>query len=206
MSLYREWVLPRLINTACTVAPVRALRQLMVPMAEGHVLEVGIGSGLNLEFYDADRVKCVYGLEPSHGMRRLAQANLNRSPVDVTWLDLPGEQIPLNNQSIDTILLTFTLCSIPDWKLALKQMYRVLKPTGKLLFCEHGRSSDVKIQRIQDWLTPIWKPLTGGCHLNRPIDEYLEQSGFVIQNRKNFYLEKSPKFVGYMYLGEAIKG
>ena len=140
MSFYEERILPHIIDKACSMGQVMKLRSQVVPQARGRVLEVGMGSGINLEFYNQDQVELVYGLEPSEGMRRKALPNLQRSPIKVEWLDLPGEKIPLEDNSVDTVLLTFTLCTIPDWHAALQQMKRVLRPGGNLLFLEHGES------------------------------------------------------------------
>ena len=130
MGIYEKHVLPHVINCACGIKPVLRQRQKVVPQARGRVLEVGMGSGLNLPFYDASKVEFVWGLEPSEGMRKKAQKNLANSKVEVRWLDLPGEEIPLDDNSVDTVLLTYTLCTIPDWHAALQQMRRVLKPCG----------------------------------------------------------------------------
>ena len=164
-----------------------------------------MGSGTNLEFYNPDVVELVYGLEPSEGMRRKARKNLARSPVEVKWLDLPGEQIPLRNESVDTVLLTFTLCTIADWSAALQQMKRVLKPDGELLFLEHGESPDPGVCKWQNRITPAWKKVAGGCHLNRNIAELLRTAGFEIQELENLYIPKTPKIAGYVYKGRAVK-
>lgn len=179
------------------------MRERVVPLAKGIVLEVGMGSAINLPLYRQEQVDFIWGLEPSVGMRKKAQANLQQSSIDVRWLDLPGEDIPLVDNSVDTVLLTFTLCTIPDWHTALQQMRRVLKPSGQLLFCEHGLSEDAAVQRWQHRLTPLWRPLAGGCHLNRPIADYLTQAGFSIQSLQCDYVEKTPRFVGYVYSGTA---
>ena len=157
MSFYENRILPHIIDKACSMGQVMKLRSQVVPRAKGRVLEVGMGSGINLEFYDPGRVEMVYGLEPSEGMRRKAQANLNRSSIKVEWLDLPGEKIPLEDDSVDTILLTFTLCTIPDWQAALEQMKRVLKTGGELLFLEHGESPDKDTCKWQHRITPSTK-------------------------------------------------
>jgi ubiquinone/menaquinone biosynthesis C-methylase UbiE len=169
------------------------------------VLEVGMGSGLNLEFYNPEQVHKVYGLEPSEGMRRKALPNIERSPVAVEWLGLPGEQIPLPDESIDTVLLTFTLCTIPDWRKALEQMKRVLKPGGQLLFLEHGEAPHEGTRKWQHRITPGWKKIAGGCHLNRHIADLIRQAGFEIQGLENLYLPNAPKIAGYIYQGRAIK-
>ncbi|MDX1755039.1 MAG: class I SAM-dependent methyltransferase [Marinobacter sp.] len=205
MKFYDEKILPMLIDKTCSLGQIMKLRSQVVPQCEGTVLEVGMGSGINLAFYNADRVELVYGLEPSEGMRRKAQANLEKSPVNVEWLDLPGEKIPLDDDSVDTVLLTFTLCTIPDWQAALKQMLRVLKPGGKLLFLEHGQSPDDSVHKWQDRITPAWKKIAGGCHLNRPISTLIEQAGFRIEELENLYVPKTPKIAGYIYKGRAVK-
>lgn len=203
MSLYEEKILPHIIDRACSMGQVMNLRSQVVPQARGTVLEVGMGSGLNLEFYDADKVDLVYGLEPSPGMRKKARPNLAKSKVKVEWLDLPGEQIPLADNSVDTVLLTFTLCTIPDWQAALEQMKRVLRPDGELLFLEHGQSPHQSTRTWQNRITPAWKKVAGGCHLNRPITELIQQAGFRIMELENLYVPKAPKIAGYIYKGRA---
>ena len=205
MSFYEEKILPHIINCGCSNEPIMQLRSKVVPKAFGDVLEVGMGSGLNLSLYDTTKVNKVWGLEPSIGMRDKAQKNLAASPVEVEWLDLPGEKIPLENESVDCVLLTYTLCTIPDWSAALAQMYRVLKPGGVLLFCEHGLSPDAGVQKWQDRINPMWKKLMGGCNLNRPIVDCIAGAGFEVIEQHNEYIEKAPRFAGYMYYGEARK-
>ncbi len=203
MSFYDDRILPYLINCACGNKAIAGQRRKIVPAAEGRVLEVGMGPGLNLPFYDAGRVEMVWGLEPCHGMRALAQPHIDDAPFPVQWLDLPGEAIPLEDNSVDTVLLTYTLCTIPDWRKALLGMHRVLKPSGKLLFCEHGRSPELAVQRWQNRINPIWKKLAGGCNVNRPITQCLETGGFRIAELHNEYVAKTPRFVGYHYRGVA---
>jgi ubiquinone/menaquinone biosynthesis C-methylase UbiE len=203
LGFYDRHVLPHLISLSCGTRPICKQREKVVPLAEGRVLEVGMGSGLNLPYYDIDRVSHVWGLEPSEGMRLRAQENLAHSPVDVEWLDLPGEEIPLDDDSADSVLLTFTLCTIPDYSAALAQMHRVLKPGGKLIFCEHGAAPDESVRRWQDRINPLWKKLAGGCNLNRPIPSYLEQAGFAVQKLESMYLPGTPKVAGFNYWGFA---
>jgi ubiquinone/menaquinone biosynthesis C-methylase UbiE len=205
MSFYEDRILPHVIDRACSMGQIMKLRSQIVPHAKGRVLEVGMGSAINMEFYNADQVEMVYGLEPSAGMRRKAQSNLARSRINVEWLDLPGECIPLEDQSVDTVLLTFTLCTIPDWHLALEQMSRVLKPGGELLFLEHGESPDDSIRKWQNRVTPGWKKLAGGCHLNRNIADLIRHAGFDIIELENLYVPKAPKIAGYIYKGRALK-
>lgn len=177
-------------------------RAKVVPNAYGQVLEVGMGSGLNLEYYDRSKVDVVWGLEPSEGMRRKAQANLNKTDLDVRWLDLPGENVPLKENSIDSVMLTYTLCTIPDWHKALLEMRRVLKPGGQLFFCEHGEAPDVEVQRWQKRVNPVWKIIAGGCNLNRQIPQCLEHAGFSIAEMEQGYV-KGPRLAAYNYWGVA---
>ncbi|MCH8498698.1 MAG: class I SAM-dependent methyltransferase [Marinobacter sp.] len=204
MRFYDEKVLPHLINKACTIGPIMKLRQQIVPRARGVVLEIGMGSGVNLPYYRPEQVDFVWGLEPSQGMREKARSNLQKSPVEVRWLDLPGEQIPLDDNSVDTVLITYTLCTIPDWQAALQQMHRVLKPGGLLLFCEHGRAPDHGVSKWQDRITPVWKTFAGGCHLNRNTLDMLTAMGFEVREVEQLYIRNTPKIAGYMYYGEAV--
>ncbi|WP_372748745.1 class I SAM-dependent methyltransferase [Litorivivens sp.] len=203
MSFYEQHILPHVIDLACGEKVIMDERSSLLGAAEGRVLEVGMGSGLNLRYYNPDKVDFVWGLEPSEGMRKKARKNLARSPVQVEWLGLPGEEIPLDNHSADTVVLTFTLCTIPDWQAALKQMHRVLKPGGRLLFCEHGAAPDESVARWQDRINPVWKKVAGGCHLNRRIPELLAQGGFTIGDLQMDYLPKTPRIAGFRYKGYA---
>jgi ubiquinone/menaquinone biosynthesis C-methylase UbiE len=203
MGIYERYVLPFMIDKACGAPAILKQREKVVPHASGRVLEVGMGSGLNLAFYDPNRVEQVFGLEPSQGMRRKAQRNLARSPVKVEWLDLPGEQIPLDDHSVDSVVLTYTLCTIPDFRTALAQMRRVLRPGGRLFFCEHGEAPDPSVQRWQARINPIWKRIGGGCNLNRPIPRCLEEAGFEIEQLDTLYLPETPKVAGFNYWGRA---
>jgi len=187
MGVYSERILPHLIDGACGTSGVRELRERLVPSASGRVLEVGMGSGLNLPFYDRDQVEFVWGLEPSAGMRRKAEPAIEASDIDVRVLDLPGEEIPLDDASVDTVVLTYTLCSIAEWHLALDQMRRVLKPGGRVLFSEHGLAPDDAVQRWQRRLNPWWNRLAGGCNLDRPIVSGLVETGFRIDRVESGY-------------------
>ncbi|NWN90616.1 class I SAM-dependent methyltransferase [Marinobacter adhaerens] len=205
MRIYQERVLPHIIDRACSVGQVMKLRRQLVPRARGRVLEVGMGSGINLALYNPEAVELVYGLEPSEGMRRKAQHNLSYSPVPVEWLGLPGETIPLEDESVDTVLLTFTLCTIPDWHTALEEMKRVLKPGGELLFLEHGESPDNTVRKWQNRINPGWKKIAGGCNLNRNIASLISQAGFELETLETFYMPRAPRIAGYIYTGVARK-
>ena len=174
----------------------------MVPLAKGKVLEIGMGSGLNLKHYNAEQVQMVWGLEPSAGMRRKARANIESSPIQVQWLDLPSEAIPLEDDSVDTVVLTYTLCTIDDWAQALAEMKRVLRPNGQLVFSEHGEAPDQVVQKWQKRVNPIWKKLAGGCNLNRKIPALIESAGFKIAQLEQHYI-KGPKIATYQYFGTA---
>lgn len=204
MSFYENQVLPHLIHMACGLDVFDRQRAALVPVARGRVLEVGMGSGHNLPHYDPSQVELVWGLEPSAGMRRKARQHVADVPFEVRWLDLPGEEIPLDDNSADTVVITYTLCTIPDWHLALEQMRRVLKPGGQLLFCEHGTAPDKGVRQWQDRITPLWRRAAGGCHLNRNIPELLRQSGFSVQRMQSGYLPSMPRVAGFNFRGAAI--
>jgi len=202
MSFYDDRVLPHLIDLVCSTKPTRKQREKIVHLAEGDVLEIGFGSGLNLPYYDRTTVRKIFGLEPSEGMRRKAQPNVDASGLDVEFIDLPGEEIPLESQSVDTVLVTFTLCSIDDAVAALEGMRRVLKPGGKLLYCEHGASPDDRVRRWQERLNPGWKRVSGGCNMNRDVPGLIESSGFRITTDERMYIP-GPKVLSYNYWGAA---
>ena len=202
MSFYDDRVLPHLIDLACSTKPTRKQREKIVHLAEGDVLEIGFGSGLNLPYYDARKVRRIFGLEPSAGMRRKAQPNVDASGLDVEFIDLPGEDIPLEPNSVDTVLVTYTLCSIDDAVAALGGMRRVLKPGGNLLFCEHGAAPDGNVRRWQNRLNPGWKRFSGGCNMNRDIPGLIESSGFRITTDERMYIP-GLKILSYNYWGSA---
>jgi ubiquinone/menaquinone biosynthesis C-methylase UbiE len=202
MSLYEDRVLPHLIDLACSTKPTRKQRQKIVHLAEGDVLEIGFGSGLNLPYYDTDKVRKIFALEPSEGMRRKAQPNVVASGLDVELINLPGETIPLEPKSVDTVLVTFTLCSIDETLAALEGMRRVLKPGGKLLYCEHGIAPDENVSRWQHRLNPGWKRFSGGCNMNRDIPALIAGSGFRITNDERMYIP-GLRILSYNYWGTA---
>lgn len=203
MGVYDRYLLPRLIGVACSSKPNMKQREKVVPLAEGDVLEVGMGSGLNLAYFDRDKVRKVWGLEPSEGMRQLARNNIADSKVDVEMIDLPGEEIPLDAHSVDTVVVTYTLCTIPDAPRALQGMRRVLRPGGKLLFCEHGIAPDAGVRRWQERLNPIWRRFAGGCEINRDITGLIEASGFRVLVDEQMYIP-GLKLLSYNYWGSAV--
>lgn len=202
MTWYEEKILPRLINVACSTRPARRQREKIVPRARGDVLEIGFGSGLNLPYYDRARVRRIWGLEPSDGMRRLARDAIRRGPLEVELIDLPGENIPLEDNSVDTVLVTYTLCTIPEAERALEGIRRVLKPEGKLLYCEHGKAPDPGVLKWQERLNPVWKRFSGGCNIQRDIPAILDQSGFLVEDDNRMYLP-GLRALSYNYWGAA---
>ena len=201
MSFYNDQVLPHLINLAMRNRELRPYRERVISHAEGRVLEIGIGSGLNLPFY-GNRVEQILGLEPAARLLAMAQGRADRSKQPVTFVAGSAEAIPIEDHSIDTVVTTWTLCSIPDAIGALKEMRRVLRPGGQLLFVEHGLAPEDTIQRWQNRLTPLWKKIGGGCHLNRPIRTLIERAGFNITELKTSYM-KGPKPMTFLYEGLA---
>jgi len=203
MNLYDRYVLPVLIDLACGIEPVQRQRAKIVPRAQGRVLEIGIGTGRNLPFYDHAKLEKLYGLDPALQMHRKARQRMREAGLEVELVDLPAERIPMDDASFDTVLTTFTLCTIPDAAAALREMRRVLKPQGRLLFCEHGAAPDPSVRRWQDRLTPIWKPIAGGCHLNRDIPGLLREGGFRVLDLEQLYLP-GPRPLTYNYWGSAV--
>jgi ubiquinone/menaquinone biosynthesis C-methylase UbiE len=205
MGLYDRYVLPVLLNAAMGTKPIRYQRKKVVPRAQGRVLEIGFGAGHNLPFYDASKVSHLWALEPSREMRARAAERVSQSSIPLEFLDLPSEQIPLGNEEADTVLVTYTLCTIPDVTKALGEMRRVLKPRGKMIFCEHGEAPDANVKRWQDRITPVWKSLCGNCHVGRQIPKLIQDSGFRIEQMETMYLPGTPRFAGFNYWGDAVK-
>ena len=199
---YDRHVLPYLIDLACGIGPIRRQREKVVPRAAGRVLEIGIGTGLNMRHYDRSRIGKIVGLDPALPMHRLARKRIARAGLDVELVGLSAESIPLGDASFDCVLVTYTLCTIPDPVAALKEMRRVLAPGGKLLFCEHGRAPEENVRRWQDRLTPYWKKIAGGCHLNRDIPALLSEAGFACHDLQTLYLP-GPRPFTYNFWGEA---
>ncbi|MFT4825317.1 MAG: ubiquinone/menaquinone biosynthesis C-methylase UbiE [Halioglobus sp.] len=203
MGFYDKHVMPRFINCACGTKPIMKQREKVVPQARGTVLEIGIGTGLNLPLYDASQVDKVIGLDPSEKSWELAGERASGVSFDVEFIGLPGEQIPLEDDSVDTVMVTYSLCTIPDPILALQGMARVLRPGGKLIFCEHGRAPDAGVSKWQERINPLWMKIAGGCHLNRNIPTLVSEGGFTINNLEEMYLPGSPRIAGYNYWGTA---
>lgn len=203
MGFYDKYILPRFINCACGTPPVMKQREKIVPRATGTVLEIGIGSGLNLPYYNASGVERLIGLDPSEESWALAGKRAEHLPFDVEFIGLPGEEIPLDEASVDTVLVTYSLCTIPDPVSALQGMARVLKPGGQLLFCEHGEAPDAGVRKWQNRVNPFWQRIAGGCQLNRDIPGLLREGGFKVDDLEQMYLPKTPRIAGYNFWGSA---
>ena len=187
-KIYDRHILPHLVHLACRQGPVMRQRAKVVPLACGRVLEVGIGTGLNLPFYDAGKVNKVWGLDPSTEMIERAKEKARSLNFDVELIASSGEEIPLESDSVDTVVVTYTLCTIVDVGQAIKEMARVINPAGELIFCEHGTAPDLNVRRLQNCINPLWKRLGGGCHLNRDIPELIQNSGFRVKELQAMYI------------------
>ncbi len=203
MGFYQKHIVPRFTAFVMGAKPITKQREKVVPLAEGRILEIGMGAGHNLPFYDPSKVEKVWGLEPDPGIRKYAMPKAEAVPFDVEFLDLPGEEIPLEDKSVDTVLTTFTMCSIPGVHDALLGMRRVLKPGGRMIFCEHGTAPDEGVRKWQDRVNPIWRGISGGCNVNRNIPKLIDDAGFKVENMENMYLPGTPKFAGYNFWGSA---
>lgn len=205
MSLYDKYVLPKFLNCACGSNPVSRQRQKVVPLVEGKVLEVGIGSGLNLPFYDKSKIDELWGLDPSEELSDMARKLADRENIVVNFISSGAEEIPLPDSYFDSVLITYTMCTIPEVARANKEIKRVLKRGGKLIFCEHGEAPDENIRKWQKRINPFWGKLAGGCNINRKIPSLIQNAGFEIVELEEMYLPKTPKIAGYNYWGYAVE-
>ena len=199
---YERVILPHILDFSCGLKPIQKQRIKVVPLATGRVLEIGIGTGLNMSFYDRARVKSVVGVDPGLQMHRLALQRSQQAGLEVSLIGLSAEQLPVADASFDTVVSTYTLCSIPDPVAALRELRRALVPGGKLLFAEHGRAPDENVLRWQTRLQPYWMKISGGCRLNRDIPALLEQAGFRPDVQSQYI--PGPKILSYHYWGEAV--
>jgi len=203
MGFYHDVILPRLCDLSMRNKNLLPYRQRVIGTAEGRVLEVGIGSGLNLPFYHAT-VREILALEPDPKLIGMARRAPRGTEIPLRFIDASSESIPVENRSIDSVVTTWTLCTIPQAAKALQEMRRVLKPGGRLLFVEHGLAPDRNVRRWQNWLTPAWRHFSGGCHLNRPIRAMIEGSGFRLDRIETGYMA-GPRPMTFMYEGSALK-
>jgi len=188
MGLYARYVLPHVVNFACTREANMRQRGRVVPLAWGTVLEIGIGSGLNLPFYEPGRVQRIWGVDPSPEMWALARKRAERLSIDCKYIEAGAEEVPLADESVDSVVVTYSLCTIPEPLSALAEMRRVLRPGGSLVFCEHGLAPDERVRRWQHRLNPVWRCLGGGCNLNRDVPALLQAGGFRPRDMHTKYL------------------
>jgi ubiquinone/menaquinone biosynthesis C-methylase UbiE len=204
MSVYRDHIYPQLVRLLGNPKPIRDIRQQIIPLAHGTVLEIGVGPGVNFVYYDPARVQKVYALEPNPGMLRLAEQQRRRTTLDVAFLDLPGERIPLADGTVDTVVSTFTLCTIPGVVEAIRGLARVLKPDGALIFFELGLAPDPQVRRWQARLAPIYRWLFQGLYLTRDMPALITQGGFEMTQLEAAYIAAFPRSSTYCWWGTAI--
>jgi ubiquinone/menaquinone biosynthesis C-methylase UbiE len=204
MSFYSNYIFPRLMDAALSGKELQEIRKTVLSQVEGEIFEIGFGTGLNLPHYPA-RVKRITTVDPNPGARRIAQRRIDQSGIEVVHLTLGGEKLPLDDERFDSIVCTFTLCSIQEVHKALGEMRRILKPEGRFHFVEHGLADDPGVQWWQQKLTPLQRRIGDGCHLNRDAAKLLRQNGFQVEQLENFYLKGVPRFGGYLYQGIASK-
>jgi ubiquinone/menaquinone biosynthesis C-methylase UbiE len=203
MGLYARYLGPRFVRCLCSSDDISAERAKIVPLARGTVLEIGFGPGLNLPFYDPGLVERVIGVDPNDGFLSLGEEAWSQARIPLEIIRASAEALPLSDESVDTALVTYTLCSVDDPMRSLRELRRVLKPDGRILFLEHGLSSDPGVARWQYRLNPIWRPLAVGCNLTRPVIRLLAESGFAVEEAEEYYLQGVPRAVGFLSRGTA---
>lgn len=206
MGLYDRYVVPRLVTCACGTKPVIKQRQKVVPKAMGTVLEFGIGAGHNLPHYDSSRIDRVIGIDPCATSWELASERAANLDFDVEFIQGSALDVPIEDASVDSVLITFTLCTVPDPMAALREAKRTLKPGGKVYFCEHGLAPDERVAKWQNRVNPIWKKVFGGCHINRDTAGLLTEAGFKLDELEQMYLPGTPTIAGFNTWGEASLG
>jgi ubiquinone/menaquinone biosynthesis C-methylase UbiE len=203
MSFYRNRVYPELVRVLGNPKPIQEIRKRIIPLAQGDVLEIGVGPGVNFAHYDPAKVNKVYALEPNARMVQLANGKRRQTALEVEFLSLPGERIPLEDAFVDTVVSTFTLCTIPGVEEAIRGVGRVLRPGGKFIFFEHGLSPDVRVQRWQRWWEPTMSRVFAGCHLTRDVPSLITHAGFEIDLIEAAYLSDFPRSLTYCWWGTA---
>jgi len=203
MGFYSEKIVPRLVTCACGTKPILKQREKVVPLVSGAVLEIGMGAGHNLPYYDTQRVSSVVGIDPCRTSWGLAQPRAQGLGVPLDFVEGSAEDMPLEDAQFDSVLMTFSLCTIPNAQAALAEIHRVLKPGGQLVFCEHGQAPDDTVVKWQNRVNPLWRRLLGGCNLNRPILDWIKGSGFILQSVDQMYLPGTPRIAGFNVWGTA---
>ena len=202
MGFYSKHILPRCLDKACGIGPITKQREKVVPLAEGIVLEIGIGSGQNLPHYNPDKVTKIIGVDPDEHIWKRSEKRRKLCPIEIERIGLSGEDIPLGKNSADSVVITYSLCTIPDPVKALHEMKRILKPGGKIFFSEHGKAPDENVHRWQNRIDPVWKKLAGGCHSGRNIPDLFRQAGLSFEDLQEMYIP-GPKVLSYNYWGVA---
>lgn len=200
-SWYDRHILPYLLDFACGLAPVAEQRRKVIPQAAGKVLEIGIGTGLNLAFYDRRKIQKLVGVDPAEQMHSLARRRSRRAGIPVELVPISAEKLPVESESFDCVVCTYTLCSVPDPLAALREMRRVLRPGGKLLFAEHGLAPDAQVAKWQARIEPYWSRIAGGCHLTRDVPSLMKEAGFIVEVEAAYIAW--PKSLAYNFWGEA---
>jgi ubiquinone/menaquinone biosynthesis C-methylase UbiE len=204
VSFYHHFIFPRVLDLVMSSRRLHEPRDRTLAPARGRILEIGFGTGRNLRHYPPT-VKRIEAIDPDTDLDRLSMPRIARAAIEVDFHHLDAAHLPFEEARFDSVVSTFTLCSIPDVVHALGEIRRVLKPGGQFLFLEHGRAPDPTVARWQDRLNPAWMPLAGGCHLNRPMRELVEDAGLALGPVQNYYLKRAPRFVGYMTEGVATR-
>ena len=205
MGWYERWILPSVLDAVCGMKSVGEQRAKVVGLARGVVLEPGIGGGLNLPFYDAHKISKVIGVDPSVELGNKARERSATVKFPVELHSQSAELDTVDAGSVDTVVFTYTLCTVPDPERVLAAAHRALRPDGLLLFCEHARAPDASVRVWQDRIEPIWKALAGGCHLTRDAVERIREGGFTVESLEETYVEDSPRFAGFHQIGRAVK-
>ena len=204
MTLYEKYFLPKLLDCCCGMEGFQKKRAQIIPRAHGRVLEIGIGSGLNFDFYDFEKVTEVVGVDPAVSLVAIAKSRASNFDSKISFIETTAESIDLESSTFDSVVIGFSLCTIPDPIQALAEANRLLKPGGSLFFIEHGLAPEPNVQKWQHRITPMWKKIAGGCNLNRNIEELILAQGFIFEDLKKKYI-KGPKIASYLYYGEAPK-
>ena len=202
MGFYNRYILPCCLDRACAIGPITKQRQKIVPRATGVVVEIGIGSGLNLPHYDASRVTKIIGVDPDDHIWTRSKARRAASPIEIERIGLSGEALPLEDNITDSVVVTYSLCTIPNPVKALQEMSRVLKTGGQILFTEHGKAPDASVHKWQNRIDPLWRKIAGGCHSGRDIPQLFKKAGLQIISLEQMYIP-GPRVLSYNYWGSA---